>query len=103
MSEGLRKVVGLIPKDHREPVSTALLDLLLKTKATKSVPAREAKMILHLMMRDLTATDMGLETLFTSALRAEPVKTLDLIGDVLGGIMAKEEVIKALSTLTVTQ
>ncbi|MFX0169759.1 MAG: hypothetical protein ACFE89_10440 [Candidatus Hodarchaeota archaeon] len=102
MSEGIQKVVGLIPKDHRETVSTALLDLLLKTKAANNVPAREAKMILHLMMRDLLATDMGLETLFTCGLRAEPVKTLDIIGDVLGGIMAKEEVAKALSTLTVT-
>ncbi|MFX0079258.1 MAG: hypothetical protein ACFE8O_08465, partial [Candidatus Hermodarchaeota archaeon] len=90
MSEGLRKVVGLIPKDQREPVSTALLDLLLKTKTAKNVPAREAKMVLHLMMRDLLATDMGLETLFTCSLRAEPVKTLDVIGDVLGGVMAAE-------------
>lgn len=103
MSEGLRKVVGLIPQEQREPVSTALLDLLLKTKAANRVPAREAKMVLHLMMRDLIATEMGLETLFTCALRAEPVKTLDVIGDVLGGAMAAEEVVKALSALTVAQ
>lgn len=102
MSEGLRKVVGLIPQDQREAVSTALLDLLLKTKAAKQVPAREAKMVLHLMMRDLLATDIGLETLFTCSLRAEPVKTLDVIGDVLGGVMAAEEVVKALQTLTIT-
>jgi hypothetical protein len=102
MSEGLRKVVKLVPKEQREPVSTALLDLLLKTKAAKNVPAREAKMILHFMMRDLLTSEMGLETLFTCALRAEPVKTLDVIGDVLGGIMAAEEIVKALSTLTIT-
>jgi hypothetical protein len=31
------------------------------------------------------------------------VKTLDVIGDVLGGVMAAEEVVKALSTITVAQ
>jgi len=101
MSEGLKKVVRLIPEEHREAVSTAILDLLLKTKAAKAVPPREAKMVLHLMMHDMLATPMGLETLFTCALRAEPVKTLEVIGDILGGIMAAEEIVKTLSQLTI--
>jgi hypothetical protein len=102
MSEGLRSIINLIPQEQRGPVSTAILDLLLKTKEANKVPAREAKIVLHLMMRDLLATEMGLETLFTCALRAEPVQTLDVIGDVLGGVIAAEEIVKALSTLTVT-
>ncbi len=102
MTSGIRKFIGMIPQDHREPVSTALLDLLLKTKQSKAVPAREAKMVLHLMMHDLLATEMGLETLFNCALRAEPTKTLDVIGDILGGVMAAEEIAKALTTLTVS-
>jgi len=55
------------------------------------------------MVRDLIATEMGLETLFTCVLRIEPVKTLDVIVEVLSGAMATEEVDNALSTLTVTK
>lgn len=55
------------------------------------------------MIRDLVITEMGLEILFTCAFRVDPVKILEVIGDVLGGTMAAEEFVKALSTLKVTQ
>ncbi len=54
------------------------------------------------MMQDLIATETGLETLFTCVLYAEPEKTLESLGEVLGGMEVAEEVVNALSKVTLT-
>ena len=103
MSDDLRKVIGLIPEDQREPVSTALLDLLLKTKNTTAVPATDAKRVMHMISNDSIYTPFGLETLFTCTLKAEPVKALEVLGEVLGERMKKEEYKQSIELLSAYQ
>ena len=97
MASGLKDVVRLIPQEYRDKLAEALLDLLLETKNVEAVTAASAKRILMLMKHDMLSTDMGLETLLNAALLAEPVKTLDVVGDVLAASMVVEEVINALA------
>jgi len=97
MASGLKDVVRLIPQEYRDKLAEALLDLLLETKNVEAVTAASAKRILMLMKHDMLSTDMGLETLLNAALPAEPVKTLDVVGDVLAASMVVEEVINALA------
>ena len=97
MASGLKDVVKLIPPEYRDKLAEALLDLLLETKNVEAVTAASAKRILMLMKHDMLSTDMGLETLLNAALLAEPVKTLDVVGDVLAASMVVEEVINALA------
>ena len=97
MSSEIKDVVRLIPEEYRDKLAEALLDLLLETKNVEVVTATNAKRILMLMKHDMLSTDIGLETLLNTALLAEPVKTLDVVGDVLAASMVVEEVIKALT------
>jgi len=97
VSSGLKDIVRLIPEEYRDRLAEALLDLLLETKNVEAVTATSAKRILMLMKHDMLSTDMGLETLLNTALLAEPVKTLDVVGDVLAASMVVDEVINALA------
>ena len=100
MISSLEDLVRSIPKELRGKLAESLLDILLETKNVEAVTSTNAKRILMLLKHDMLSTDMGLETLLATALRAEPVKTLDVVGDALAASVVAEEVVKALSTLS---
>ena len=79
---GVKEVVHIIPSSLYNIVSKRLVEIILGTKKTESLPTSLAKSILYLWQRDQLENEVGIEKLLEAAMFVEPEKTLDFFREI---------------------
>ena len=77
-----KEVVRIIPTSLYNIVSKRLVEIILGTKKTESLPTSLAKSILYLWQRDQLENEVGIEKLLEAAMFVEPEKTLNFFREI---------------------
>jgi hypothetical protein len=80
MSE--KDIVRMIPVSLYGIVSKRLIEIVLETEKTDSIPTSLAKSILYLWQRDQLENEVGIEKLLEAAMLVEPDKTVAFFQEV---------------------
>lgn len=80
MSE--KDVVRMIPVSLYGIVSKRLIEIVLETEKTDSIPTSLAKSILYLWQRDQLENETGIEKLLEAAMLVEPDRTMAFFQEV---------------------
>lgn len=78
----VKEVVQIIPTSLYNIVSKRLVEIILGTKKTESLPTSLAKSILYLWQRDQLENEVGIAKLLEAAMFVEPEKTLDFFHEI---------------------
>ena len=80
MSE--KDLVRMIPVSLYGTISKRLIEIVLETEKTGSIPTSLAKSILYLWQRDQLENETGIEKLLEAAMLVEPDKTVAFFQEV---------------------
>ena len=77
-----KDVVRMIPVSIYGNVSKRLIEIVLGTRRTDSIPTSLARSVLYLWQRDQLENEVGIERLLEAAMFVEPEKTIEFFKEI---------------------